>query len=437
MVRRRRCQCEAIGALDAFADTVTWAQGQAQTAIDKWKAGVKASEGAADAHRKKVDDYNSAVDRYNAQPAEKRDPSSLPPRPASTFEDPGKKLMQDAQDLLAEARKQRNPAAQTARTAVCAARDMAPQKPSYAEQLRDGVEEFQVMSMHLDGGIIKATAGMLNFVRSVNPMDPYNLTHPAEYATSLNSLAAGLVVTANDPVGTGTQMVKDFMKDPAEGFGRLIPDLALTVATGGGGAAVKGVRVAEEAADAARLRRLVDDAPEGTHSRPDGERISDGTDPVDLATGRMYLPQTDVVLPGILPLVFTRRTESGCTAGRFLGPSWTSTVDERLQIDAIGVIHVTADGLLIRYPHPAPGAPTTPETGRGRTLLARDINGDYTVTDPDSGLVLDFTAPSGSELGATARPGCRTSPTATATRSASTATRTACPWPWSTPQATS
>nr|WP_330242314.1 hypothetical protein [Streptomyces sp. NBC_00525] len=29
----------ALGALDAFADTVTWAQGQAQTAIDKWTAG--------------------------------------------------------------------------------------------------------------------------------------------------------------------------------------------------------------------------------------------------------------------------------------------------------------------------------------------------------------------------------------------------------------
>ncbi|WP_330238533.1 putative T7SS-secreted protein [Streptomyces sp. NBC_00525] len=389
----------ALGALDAFADTVTWAQGQAQTAIDKWKAGVKASEDAADAHRKKVDDYNSAVDRYNALPADKRDPSSLPPKPASTFTDPGKQLMQDAQDLLAAAREQRNSAAETARTAVRAARDLAPEKPSYAEQVRDGFEESQVMGMHLDGGIIKASAGIVNFVRGVNPMDPYNLTHPAEYATSLNSLAAGLVVAANDPAGTGSRMVQDFMKDPAEGVGRLIPDLALTAATGGGGAAVKGLRVVDEASDIARLRRLADDAPEGTHTRSDGRRVTDGTDPVDLATGRMFLPQTDVALPGILPLLFTRRTESGLTAGRFLGPSWTSTVDERLQIDSIGVLHVTADGLLIRYPHPAPGAPVRPESGRARTLLARDANGDYTVTDPDSGLVLDFDAPPGAEPG--------------------------------------
>ncbi|MER6717206.1 DUF6531 domain-containing protein, partial [Streptomyces sp. NPDC000877] len=96
---------------------------------------------------------------------------------------------------------------------------------------------------------------------------------------------------------------------------------------------------------------------------------------------------------------FTRRTESGCAVGRFLGPSWTSTVDEHLRIDAIGVVHVTADGLLIPYPHPVPGAPTTPSSGRARTLLARDADGDYTVTDPYSGLTFHFTAPPGSEPG--------------------------------------
>ncbi|GGT77700.1 putative T7SS-secreted protein [Streptomyces althioticus] len=392
--------CEkAAAALESFASTVTWAQGQAQTAIEKWKDGVKASEDAADAHRKKVDTYNKAVDRYNALPADKRDPSTLPPCPAPTFDDPGKKLMKEAQEILAEARKQRNTAAEAARTAVRAARDMAPEKPSYTQQLGDGLQEFQIMGDHVGGGIIKGTAGLVNFVRGINPLDPYNLTHPAEYATSLNSLAAGLVLAANDPVGTGKQMVSDFMKDPYEGFGRLLPDVALTVATGGGGAAVKGVRVAADAADAARVRRLVDDAPDGTHNRPDGDRTTDGTDPVDLASGRMFLPQTDVEIPGILPLVFTRRTESGCTAGRFLGLSWTSTVDERLQIDPVGIVHVTADGLLITYPHPAPGTPTRPESGPARTLLARDADGDYTLTDPDTGLIRRFTAPPDGEPG--------------------------------------
>lgn len=41
--------CEkAAAALESFADTVTWAQNQAQTAIDVWKEGVKASQDAAE-----------------------------------------------------------------------------------------------------------------------------------------------------------------------------------------------------------------------------------------------------------------------------------------------------------------------------------------------------------------------------------------------------
>ncbi|MFI8963405.1 putative T7SS-secreted protein [Streptomyces sp. NPDC053493] len=393
---------KAADALASFALTVQWAQGQAQTAIDKWKEGTKASEDAANAHQKKVEDYNKAVEQYNAKPADKRDPSSLPPKPG-TFTDPGKALMAEAQEILAEARKQRNSAAETARKAVQAARDEAPPKPSYGEQLKDGLDELEIMQDHFAGGIVKGTAGLLSFVRSVNPTDPYNITHPAEYATSLNSLAAGLVQVANDPWGAGKQMLDNFMKDPAEGLGRLVPDVVLTAATAGGGAAVKGARVAEEAADLAkdanRARKLLDDAPNGTHNRTDARRLVDETDPVDLASGRMFLPQTDLVLPGTLPLAFTRRVESGYTAGRFFGPSWSSTVDEHLEVDARGVVHVTDDGLLLAYPHPVPGVPTLPASGALRRTLTRDAAGDYTITDPDTGLTSHFAAPVGAEPG--------------------------------------
>ncbi|MQS39020.1 putative T7SS-secreted protein [Streptomyces katsurahamanus] len=389
---------KAAGTLEAFAGTVEWAQGQAQTAIDKWKAGTKASEDALDAHKAKVDAYNSAADRYNAQPADQRDPSSLPPRPGE-FTDPGKARMEEAQELLAEARKQRNTAAETARGAVAAARDAAPPKPSYAAQMADGLAEYEILQTHAGAGIVKGTAGLVNFVRSVNPVDPYNITHPAEYALALNNTAAGLVMVANDPWGAGRQMIDGFMKDPAEGLGRLVPDLLLTAATGGAGAGVKVTRVAKEAADLAGARRAVDDAPPGTSDRTDDDKTTTGTDPVDLATGRMFLPQTDVVLPGTLPLAFTRRVESGYTQGRFLGPSWSSTVDERLEIDAAGVIHTTADGRLIAYPHPVPGVPTLPGNGTARDRLARDANGDYTITGPDTGHIRHFTAPPGTGPG--------------------------------------
>ncbi|MER6780930.1 MULTISPECIES: putative T7SS-secreted protein [unclassified Streptomyces] len=379
---------KAADAMGRFAETVEWAQGKAKEALEDYNKAKKASEDARTAHNKLVKEYNDAYE------AKKED---LPPRPGKDYPDPGKAMATAAQDKLDNARKQRNEVAENLRVAVKAARDAAPPKPSYAQQLGDGLDYLDLATTHLVGGVVKGTAGIANFARALNPTDPYNLTHPAEYLTSLNSTAAGLVTMANDPWGAGKQMLDEFMKDPSEGVGKLIPEL---VGSKGLGSLKKVGSAARHLDDlkGPKVRERVEEAPDGTHNTPDGDRDGGG-DPVDLATGRMYLPQTDVELPGILPLVFTRRTESGCPVGRFLGPAWTSTVDDRLEIDEAGVIHVTAEGLLIAYPHPAPGVPTRPDKGRARTLLARDGDGDYTVTDPDGGLVFHFTAPAGSEPG--------------------------------------
>ncbi|WP_406386403.1 putative T7SS-secreted protein [Streptomyces sp. NBC_00211] len=379
---------KAADAMGRFAETVEWAQGKAKEALDDYNKAKKASEDARTAHNKLVNAYNDA---YTA----KKD--NLPPRPGKDYPDPGKAMATAAQDKLDNARKQRNEVAENLRTAIKAARDAAPPKPSYTEQLGDGLDYLDLATTHLLGGVVKGTAGIANFARALNPMDPYNLTHPAEYLTSLNSTAAGLVTMANDPWGAGKQMLDDFMKDPSEGVGKLLPEL---IGSKGLGSLKKVGSAARHLDDVKgpKVRERVEDSPDGTHNTADGDRNGAG-DPVDLATGRMFLPQTDIELPGILPLVFTRRTESGCPVGRFLGPAWTSTVDERLEIDEAGVIHVTAEGLLIAYPHPAPGLPTRPDKGRARTLLARDADGDYTVTEPDSGLVFHFAAPSGSEPG--------------------------------------
>ncbi|MET9695388.1 putative T7SS-secreted protein [Streptomyces sp. NPDC006529] len=372
---------KAAVAMGGFAETVEWAQGQAKEALADYNAAKKASTDARDAYNKQVDTYNDAIDA-------KKD--TLPPKPGA-FTDPGVALASAAQDKLDGARKQRNEVAETARTAVRAARDAAPPKPSYGEQFGDGMQYLDIAKTHLTGGVIKGTAGLLNFVRSVNPMDPYNLTHPAEYATSLNSTVAGLVTAVNDPMGAGKQMLDQFMKDPSEGIGKMLPEL---IGTKGLGLAKKAGTVAKLADDIPTgpgRKALTGDGPE-LHKTPDGERTTGGTDPVDLATGRMYLPQTDVVLPGALPLVFTRRAESGYTAGRWFGPSWSSTVDQHLEIDAEGVVLVAEDGLLIGYPHPAPGVPVLPARGPARPL-ERTPDGDYTLTDPATGHVRRFTEP--------------------------------------------
>ncbi|ADI05344.1 RHS/YD repeat-containing protein [Streptomyces bingchenggensis BCW-1] len=388
--------CEkASGALERFAGTVEWAQGQAEEAIRRYKKGKKASEDARSAHNDTVGAYNRAVEAYNALPADKRDPVSLPDKPGA-FHDPGAADMKAARELLAEARRQRDEAQGVAKAAVEAARDAAPEKPSYARRVGDGLEGLNLDAGHFLGGVVKGTAGLVNFARSVNPMDLYNLTHPAEYVTNLNSTAAGLLRMANDP-GTALKGMWDaFQKDPSEGLGRLVPELIGTKGLGGARAAVAAAeRLPATLARAERpgLQTLARDGA-APHATPDGAKTAGGTDPVDLASGRMYLPQRDVVLPGALPLVFVRRVESGYRAGRWFGPTWSSTADQRLEIGARGVVFVAEDGLLLSYPHPAPGVPTLPELGP-RWPLERTVEGDYTLTDPATGRVWWFNGPEG------------------------------------------
>ncbi|NJQ01912.1 putative T7SS-secreted protein, partial [Streptomyces zingiberis] len=381
--------CEkAAEALEDFAVTVEWAQGQAELAIEKYRRGQRLTAEARTAHAGRIDAYNAAVEAYNAGPAERRDPASLPEKPGA-FTDPGATEREAAEELLAEARRQRDTARRAAATSVGAARDEAPAAPSYAEQVQDGVVGMRLNSSHFLGGVLKGTAGLLDFAHAVNPVHPYNATHPAEYVTNLNSTTAGLLRTVNDPGAAVTSMWNDFSRDPAEGTGRLLPEL---LGTRGLGSAKKGLSAAREGAKPGRS--LLDRDGHREHSTPDCDKTCKGTDPVDLATGRMFLPQTDVALPGALPLVFTRRAESGYTAGRWFGPSWSSTADQRLEIDAEGVVLVAEDGLLPAYPHPAPGEPVLPAAGPRRPL-ARTPEGDYTVTDPATGLVRHFTGPEG------------------------------------------
>ncbi|MFE9686024.1 RHS repeat-associated core domain-containing protein [Streptomyces sp. NPDC006285] len=123
-------------------------------------------------------------------------------------------------------------------------------------------------------------------------------------------------------------------------------------------------------------------------------RVRNGlSDPIDMATGVMFLPQTDVELPGALSLVFQRRVQSDYRVGWWFGPSWSSTIDQHLEIDEQGVIFVTEDGQLLSYPHPeGPEVPVFPEAGQ-RWPLARLENGGYKVSDPLTGITSVFGRP--------------------------------------------
>jgi RHS repeat-associated protein len=124
-------------------------------------------------------------------------------------------------------------------------------------------------------------------------------------------------------------------------------------------------------------------------TREDDAKCTNGTDPVDLATGKVFLSQTDIALPGVLPLRFTRRYESSTRIGRHTGPSWSSTIDQRLEIDSEEIVFVTETGMLLRYPVPEPGERILPRHGP-RWPLMLISQGDWAVNDPTTGLTRYF-----------------------------------------------
>ncbi|MFD8595647.1 DUF6531 domain-containing protein [Kitasatospora sp. NPDC059646] len=132
-----------------------------------------------------------------------------------------------------------------------------------------------------------------------------------------------------------------------------------------------------------------------TEGRPQDTRCGGG-EPVDMATGRMYIDQVDAALPGSLPLEFTRSFDSGLLTGRWMGPKWICTFDERLEIDEHGVVHIRPDRITQAYPHPEPGDPVYASAGSRNELDL--VDGLFTVTDPSTGLVRTFTpTPDGEE----------------------------------------
>ncbi|MFJ4894870.1 DUF6531 domain-containing protein [Streptomyces sp. NPDC088788] len=136
------------------------------------------------------------------------------------------------------------------------------------------------------------------------------------------------------------------------------------------------------------LRREADDAV--ARSKPARGRC-EGGDPVDMVSGEMFMEHTDVQLPALLPLVLRRTHVSTYTSGQWFGPSWASTLDERLELDSEGALFAAEDGMILVYPVPSPGSSVMPLEGP-RWPLDWDGGPDapLRVTDPESGHVRHF-----------------------------------------------
>ncbi|MEK2476211.1 putative T7SS-secreted protein [Streptomyces noursei] len=385
---------DAYQALKAYAETISWAQGKASEAIEKYRQAQQDRENALHAWKSKVDTYVAQGNSYNAAVQRGEDPGPQP-TPPGDFVDPGTEGRDAAQGMVKNARSQRDEAAERARNAIQSALAHAPDKPQFTDLasagLKDGAKAFAIEHMHLAGGIAKAGIETLNLARTVNPLDPYNVAHPFQYASNVSTTLLGLGQSAMHPVEMAKGMLgSGWGSDPVEAYGTLLGNM---VGGKGAGGLAKGALKAG-AKDA--LEGAARNAAKEGGKRTIRDRLRTGwcktfgSDPIDMATGRMILPQTDISLPGSLPLSFTRTFESSYRTGRWFGRTWMSTLDQRLEIDAEGVILIGEEGNFLLYPHPAVGVPTLPLEGEGAPL-SRTPDGDYFLVDPATGIRRYFT----------------------------------------------
>ncbi|MFD0278960.1 ADP-ribosyltransferase, partial [Kitasatospora sp. NPDC127111] len=152
----------------------------------------------------------------------------------------------------------RDSAARTATAAIAALVQTAPNMPSKMQilkaEVKDGLMAVPVMNEHFTGGLIKSGTDLLKLGRSLNPYDPYNLTHPAQYLEGLSTTTAGLIQAGDHPVDLLKGLVgSGWGNDPSEAGGKLVGNFLIGAGTGGGGTAAtvaerEAVAVAENAA---------------------------------------------------------------------------------------------------------------------------------------------------------------------------------------------
>ncbi len=135
------------------------------------------------------------------------------------------------------------------------------------------------------------------------------------------------------------------------------------------------------------------DLPPAVSAKSNAETVTCG-DPIDVTTGRMIYVETDVTMPG---LTLQRSHRSDYRWGRSFGPTWASTLDQRIISDDRHAWFLADDGSILKFRVPAEGGECLPVLGR-RVVLRRLVGGGWTVTDRDTVLLFDLPTAGGESL---------------------------------------
>jgi hypothetical protein len=357
--------------LGAYAQVVAWAQGQAKEAIAVYADGQNATAAAVAAYNNQVAVDNAQVQAYNTQAGAGQDPGPVPLRPAP-FSDPGGPLRDHAQEILSAARSARNQAGAAAAKVTRQMADLAPAEPGLWAQLgddgSDALQQAELADESFAAGVLTGTAGIVKLARTLNPCDPWNITHPAEFVAGESATLAGLVHVAVHPDDLVTSLFSGSATDPAEWAGKLVPQIALTLATAGGGTA------ADAAADATDAAALAGDATADAGAA--GAPVVPAGQPPVIRVGDLNIraDPLDFPLPG-KPLLPAYEGENITYLSDTQRAAFQLTVRDGRLYDAAGNLFDTSGGATVF------------ESGNGRAIFVVDQDGNiYASTEQSIGV---------------------------------------------------
>ncbi|MCU1648282.1 MAG: putative deoxyribonuclease RhsC [Nocardia sp.] len=253
---------KAAAHLDSWYWAVVTGQAKAQEAIDKWEA--------ADREEKsQKDSWNALSDKDKKK---------------TTLVDTWSPMRDAARDILKNARSQRDSIAGTVVSGLQSQTQDAPTEPPFTQRWTDNFEDlngvYENGKNSFYAGVLTSFTSIAQFARSVDPLGTYNISHPAQYLSSMADLATGMVVAAADPGATVGAMLSDARKNPFEAAGAITGNVVLTVATGGGGSAKIGVDALDELSNATKVTKATTSVLEDVPGAAPGRALPRGDAPV-------------------------------------------------------------------------------------------------------------------------------------------------------------
>ncbi|WP_086660711.1 putative T7SS-secreted protein [Lentzea kentuckyensis] len=263
----------AVDALTTYKGAVERAQRDAAEAIRIYNESKAETEAAEK-------QYDAASSQHEKASLDAFANGAALPGPLAPFSDPGKAKRDQAERILADARKALKEAAAQAASVINKSKDRAPAEPGFLSKLGASLEDtFEKTSEQMEkfgDGLGRSVTSLVTLIRVGNPLDPYNVMHPGEYAANMMKQASGMVHMVTHPTEAvkGILNFEEWKKDPFGAAGQLVGDIAIGIATDGAGLAGTAEKAIAREAMEATAREATEQA-----ATQLGKHVDDGLPP--------------------------------------------------------------------------------------------------------------------------------------------------------------